>query len=280
MIKFQKLYVSVFTIALIPFLIFFKAEKYAAISYFSLVCHEIFHLFFAYKLKIKVKRIVVLPFGINIKTQEDMTFMSEILFCSAGPLANLIIAAVLFYLKTNGICFFLSDYIILSNISIFLINILPIYPLDGGRIFKRVAEEKNGHFKAAEICILTSQVFVFLVCIFIFLTILMSKFNLSIMVLCCFLIYSLSEQKKSSLLTFSQLLIYSSQKLENTNRLPVREIVVNKTALIKDVIKMISESVYVMVTITDKKGKIIARISETELIKKAVEGKKYIYESI
>lgn len=280
MIKLGKIYISLFTVALIPFYILSGAVKFAAISYLSLIWHELFHLFAAYKLKIKTDRIIVLPFGINININQKLSYISEILFCISGPFASFLLAFLFFSLKLNGFTTQFTDYIVINNLSLFIINVLPIYPLDGGRIFKRVTEEKTGYFKAAEISIWVSQFFVFLVCVFIFLTVLFFKFNISIMVLCCFLIYSISEQKKSAILTFSQLLIYSSQKLENSEKILVREIAASNTLPIKDVIKLMSDNMYVIITVTDKNGKIIARLSETELIKKAIDGKKYIYEAV
>ena len=62
--------------------------------------------------------------------------------------------------------------------------------------------------------------------------------------------------------------------------LPVREIAVIGSSAIKDVLKLLSDSAYIMITVTDKKGKTILRLSETMLIKNALQGHKYIYELV
>lgn len=280
MIKIKKVYISLFTLSLILICIFCGAIKFFMVSYLSLALHELFHIAAANKLNIQINRIVILPFGINIKTTNNLSYANEILFCIAGPVANALLFLVILYLKINGFTFEMTDYALAANLSIFIINILPIYPLDGGRIFKRILEEKTGHYKSANISIWVSQFFVLTVCVFIFCAILTLRFNISIMVLCCFLIYSVSEQKNSAALAFSKLLLYSEQKLEKADMLPVREIAVTGSSAIKDVLKLLSDSAYIMITVTDKKGKTILRLSETMLIKNALQGHKYIYELV
>lgn len=273
MIKIGKVYISLFLIGFFLVCTAFGALEFIVLSYLSLIIHEGFHLIFALKMKIKVSRIVFLPFGINIKINEKISPLYEILLCAAGPFGSGISAVIFLYLKYNGIYFLYSDYLILSNFSIFIINILPIYPLDGGRIFKCILENKTGYYKAVNISIWVSQLCVFIMCIFIFLAVLASKFNVSIMVLCCFLIYSLSLQKNEALLSFSKLLTCSKQKLENKGQLPVKEIVVTNNTVIREIFSYLSENMYIVITITTVDGKILSRLTETEFIERLINQK-------
>ena len=58
----------------------------------------------------------------------------------AGPLSNLLIAAVfalvlrLHVLPTNDPFYAWTDEIVLVNVSLFLFNLLPVYPLDGSKL--------------------------------------------------------------------------------------------------------------------------------------------------
>ena len=41
--------------------------------------------------------------------------------------------------------------IIYSNLILFLVNLIPVYPLDGGRILKNILHMKIGYFEACKI---------------------------------------------------------------------------------------------------------------------------------
>ena len=65
----------------------------------------------------------------------------------AGPLTNLIM--LLIVLNTNINLKIVSNEILAyANILIMLFNLLPIYPLDGGRIFKELIQIFEGSIKA------------------------------------------------------------------------------------------------------------------------------------
>ena len=68
------------------------------------------------------------------------------LIAMAGPLVNLVIAIftyVIIFLNKN-LETSTAEMVIYSNILIFVFNLLPIYPLDGGRIIKELIYMFNG----------------------------------------------------------------------------------------------------------------------------------------
>ena len=73
--------------------------------------------------------------------------LKRIAIASAGPLTNLIM--LLIVLNTNINLKIVSNEILAyANILIMLFNLLPIYPLDGGRIFKELIQIFEGSIKA------------------------------------------------------------------------------------------------------------------------------------
>ncbi len=235
-------------------------------SYLALAIHELFHIFYAVKMKIPIGRLVVLPFGISMKIKGKLSHLNEILLCAMGPLGSFAVAVLGIYfsaiIKSNENII----YFIRANFSLFVINILPIYPLDGGRIFKRVLQEKLGIFKATQISMFISGLCVAIICVFIFVSVVAYRFNTSIVMLCAFLIYEISKQKNSAIKSYSELLIYSKEKLKESTLMPVREVVVAKNCPSKNILKMLSDSFYMVINIVDDRGKIIGRIGEAELI--------------
>lgn len=100
--------------------------------------HELAHAFAATKLGYKLNSIVLMPFGAVIDGDlRGISFKDEIFVALWGPLCNLVTAAffvALWWLAPTMYAF--TDTACYSSLSIALVNFLPAYPLDGGRILK------------------------------------------------------------------------------------------------------------------------------------------------
>ncbi|MGN1421380.1 MAG: site-2 protease family protein [Eubacterium sp.] len=83
--------------------------------------HELGHLIILAVCKGKAERITFSYYGFALKYEDNLPRYKETLVILSGPIVNLI-----FYL-------ILKDDI---NLILFVLNMLPVYPLDGGRIFK------------------------------------------------------------------------------------------------------------------------------------------------
>lgn len=142
------------------FLFFFtkQIKIYLIVLGFAFL-HELAHMLVGLILGFKLIQIEVLPFGFNITLlpkKEDFNFkikksnlveLKYIYIAVAGPVFNLIVATFFSYicLKSNSEIITLITY---SNILIFLFNIIPIYPLDGGRIIASTLKINKGKIKA------------------------------------------------------------------------------------------------------------------------------------
>jgi len=131
-------------VLLILFYLTRQIEIYATIMMFCIV-HEFGHLFAGLILKMKPTRCEILPWGLSISFElmpEDfnkkiikgnMLELKKIFVALAGPLTNFLI--ILYFIFENA-NISSKEMIIYSNLLIALFNLLPIYPLDGGRILK------------------------------------------------------------------------------------------------------------------------------------------------
>ena len=109
-----------------------QIEIYAILMTFALV-HELGHLLAGLLLGLKVKNINIMPFGVSINFEDysNKYIVKKIIIAIAGPLTNLIIVILGIY---NG----WEENIIYSNMLIGMFNLIPLYPLDGGRILKYI----------------------------------------------------------------------------------------------------------------------------------------------
>ena len=123
---------------LILFYLTKQIEIYAMIMVFALI-HELGHLLAGIILKIEPK-----DYNKKIKKGNKLD-IKKIIVASAGPLTNLIIIIITYNLKIDMIK---AIMVIYANFLIMLFNLLPIYPLDGGRILSGILHIIVGKQKA------------------------------------------------------------------------------------------------------------------------------------
>ena len=123
-----------------------QIKVYTFVMGFALI-HELGHLLAGIILKMKVKRISIMPVGFGIEfslnekdynekiLKSNKLEIKKLVIAIAGPATNALIILVMFLIRQN---FAYKELIIYSNLAILLFNLLPIYPLDGGRILKSI----------------------------------------------------------------------------------------------------------------------------------------------
>lgn len=132
--------------------------------------HECAHAFASARLGYKLNKIVLMPFGAIIDGDlRGITFKDEIFVALCGPLCNLVTAGffvALWWLTPTMYAF--TDTACYSSLSIGLINLLPAYPLDGGRVLKcalaraflkRQPNTQKAEKKALTVCRIVTLVF-------------------------------------------------------------------------------------------------------------------------
>jgi Zn-dependent protease len=118
----------------------------AFVTFFiAVLLHELAHTFVAKKFNLPVSS-VYLDFLMG-SAGVDTTYTpygQTILISIAGPLTNLLLSGIGWVLLNNGGAdTFLASFLLTFttyNFILFLFNILPIYPMDGGRISKAICQ--------------------------------------------------------------------------------------------------------------------------------------------
>lgn len=127
---------------IILFLLTKQIELYALIMFFALI-HECGHIFAGLILKLKPKKLDIMPFGLAVTFEsygyKKLVEAKKILIALAGPLTNILICVIALFIHIDQN---VKQTIIYSNILVALFNLIPIYPLDGGRILKGLIKLK------------------------------------------------------------------------------------------------------------------------------------------
>lgn len=196
---------------LIIFVITKQIKIYAVLMLFALI-HELGHVLMGIILGFKIESISIIPTGFTVKFKAEsenynvkikdgnLLSIKKILIAIAGPLINfLIVLSTLIYYKftKNSIIMHIPiDLVIYSNILIFIFNLIPIYPLDGGRILKEIVHIFKGIFQSYIITNKVSNVIVIILTIVSSIAILIYK-NIAILFILIYLwILVIGENKK------------------------------------------------------------------------------------
>lgn len=123
----------------------------------AVVLHELTHSYVALGYGVEIERIVLLPIG-GVSAMKEMPKdpHQELMIAVAGPLVNLVLAAVLYPVflifgdsLSPGLNFLLY-YFILMNLLLGAFNLLPAFPMDGGRVLRAYLAERMSFVKATE----------------------------------------------------------------------------------------------------------------------------------
>jgi Zn-dependent protease/CBS domain-containing protein len=128
------------------------AATSAVIFFGSVLLHELSHSLMARRLGIPVEDITLFIFGGVTKTkQESRRPRDEFLIAVVGPLTSFLIAAVLWAVSRLGAALLPEPvsyglgYLAWINLALGIFNLLPGYPLDGGRVLRSVLWGASGN---------------------------------------------------------------------------------------------------------------------------------------
>lgn len=134
------------------------------------VLHELGHSLVAQRFGVPVREIVILPIGgVAIFGQMPRKPLQELLIAAAGPLVNVVLAAGLgLYLGFHGELPLdgnrlleltkagpstqtLLQWLLAANVSLVVFNLVPAFPMDGGRILRAILALFLGFSRATKV---------------------------------------------------------------------------------------------------------------------------------
>ena len=234
-----------------------------AVNYFfAILIHEAGHYFVAKKQGYKLSKFTFSPYGVSLSYYGQTLHNSdELKIAAAGPLANLITAfAVVGLWWMFPHLYFFSESFVYVSVLLALLNFLPAYPLDGGRIFVLTASkflnEKTAKRITFALNFLFAMLFLILFCVSCII-----NFNPSYLLFSVFLIVGILDLKENS--KYEKLNVFT--KL-NKNFTKPEFFIVDENATLKELLKKIKSNKTVVFCLILNNGKII-NLSEKMILK-------------
>lgn len=120
------------------------------INYFcALALHELAHIFVALKRGYKVKYVKLSMLGLSVELDNQIDSKDAFAINIAGPACNLILCVLcLASYSIFPASFAMLNTFCVCNLVLAFFNLLPIYPLDGGKIFQSIFKTKKAYLIA------------------------------------------------------------------------------------------------------------------------------------
>lgn len=138
----------------------------ALLLFDSVLLHELSHSLVAKYQGMKVDNITLFFFGgIASTSDEGLTPKKEFLIAGVGPLFSLGLAGIFYaltLLPLNQYVFPIVDYLFKLNVILALFNLIPGFPLDGGRVFRSIVWKFTNEVTATRIAGLLGKAFAML----------------------------------------------------------------------------------------------------------------------
>ena len=241
-------------------------QTYEGFSYIvAVIIHEFAHADEAKKRGYELKSMTLSVFGAALKIDDEiMSREDERAIAIAGPMSNLFLAiffTALWWLFPSTY-FFTMDFVI-ANMTVFCFNLLPVYPLDGGRVaitFLSKNQSRAKAFKKLRILGFVLSAILFLLCI---VAIILKTFNLSFLLLGIFILSSTIFPDRSCAYQRLYATANLTQRLEKS--LPIKEIAVLPSLSIKQAYLMLSTEFYTCFVLVDSNLVPQVILSQSEL---------------
>lgn len=241
--------------------LFFKILDIFLYSFIFVFFHEIAHIIVARKFGIKCKKIFITPIGqiAILDKVERLSRNKKLLIVSSGIILNLIFAFIFSFYTDEKM-----QLIKNINLSIAFFNILPIYPLDGGRFLQYYLGSKIGDLRASYIIKKISNVISLILFLLGFLQIIFVPYNISLF--CLGLYFKKINKNEYIKFTFEfYRSLVEKKEFEKDRIMSIKQILVNKEVTNKEILLSLGQDYNTFINVSDN-GNIIAKIWEKDFL--------------
>lgn len=209
----------------------------------TIILHEFAHYLVANKLGYRLNKFTLMPHGISLSGQ-NMLFSpkDEVVIALAGPICNLCVAIIgvaMWWLFP--VTYVYTDVFVFANFWTGLLNLMPIFPMDGGRVALALLGKKITRKKAFKLLKIVGIV-VSGILLAIFLATLFIQVNFTFLIMGIFCLLTVLWEDKTNIYKRSSFLDSKANGLKRG--LIVRELAVHQeTTLYKLVAQIRSDSI-------------------------------------
>jgi len=253
----------------ISFILFLFISTYlgfwqnALVIFFSVLLHELGHIIIAKFFNIQVLEIQLYPFGGIAYTENISKYGGriELFVALGGPFISMLIAIAFYFFGKH---LSLSSTIIKYNTALFLFNLVPALPLDGGSIVRNLLLSKHSYKCATKFMTRSGKILSILILLYNISLILNGQITISYMTVAFFIFLgALREEKNCS---YIYLLNRNNKKVKRLHNLHVRQLNVSEETYIRSIVEQFSPGNICRVMVFNEKGEVVKELCEADIM--------------
>lgn len=244
-----------------------------ALVFLSLLWHEAGHLLAARRLGFDVQEVEFYPYGGVAKLAPGamQTVEGEIAIALAGPLASLLMILIV----EGSIVFFgyggvWGEFLQTVNLSLALFNLLPIIPLDGGRVLRAWMGKSRGVLEASSFTATLGQTLAILLGICSVLALYIGWAGLDWPLLAGFLFLGAKRERMLGPMVFWRFLKSKRNQLIHQGAWSADCVVAREDLPIAQLLQNVVPERCLVITVVDAGGRIIGQAAEGDLLEEVM----------
>jgi len=262
LIRISKLFIP-YVILLI--ILGFKGELVIAFAF--VVLHELTHYLTARVLGFSGFDIEILPIGavLKVKDLDEASAKEDIIISMSGPLLNLLLAIIfyiLFILYKRPYFHLLYN----TNLALGIFNLIPAFPLDGGRVLRDILSTKTIYKRANEISIRMSMVLGSIFMFIYFVSVSENRSNFNLGLISIFILISSIKEKERIVYLIMGYIIKKKYRFIKRGYVENRSVSVFCEKNLLSVLGIIDKNKYNLFTILDENMNMLEIVYEEEII--------------
>lgn len=255
---------------LLLFLSVSGAYYFVAAYLIVLLLHESAHLLCAVAMHIPVAQIELTPFGgsMQIPFVEALPRRKAFFLSSAGVLCNLLVGTFAFILSIRlSFLHPLLLYFIQCNLLMLCINLLPVLPLDGGRMLLAILSKYFDRSRVLHILLASGRVLSGILLAFCIFKALLGSFHSSPILLACYLLYAAAIEEKTGVSRYLASFMARRVRIEKHKTLPVYALCAAASMPVFMILPHLHPGAYHLLYVIDESSlSVIGQLQENELL--------------
>lgn len=229
--------------------------------------HEITHYLTALILGFTGFDMEILPIGarLSLKDLDEASPKQDIIISLSAPVMNLTLALILYFFNLKYPSEIVS-MLFTGNLVVGLFNIIPAFPLDGGRVLRSLLQYKTIYRRANELTIKVSEVEGIALIVLYFILLIFSSNNLNLGIVGVFILYSSRKEKERIVYIIMGDIVKKRYKFLKNGYIENKSISVHYKNDLLMALSILDKNKYNIFTVLDDELKVMDIMYEDELI--------------